>query len=346
MSIYVKDADGNRTKVAGIGLPGPAGKSAYQYAVEGGFSGTEDEFRALMGVRSNQNLLDNWYFADPVNQKGQTVYQEGGYTIDGWYCGGGLAVSVESGWLKLNNSSAENKFFIQKLEPELMDNVAGNKTALSFLYKITGASSQFSLRYFHDEKYINVAFGIMVNSNGQTGLCVAGSPEIPSSKVGWQVLVQVMPGSTLYLKAVKLELGPVQTLAHKEGDTWVLNDPPPDKALELLKCQRYMFVIRNTSGVNPGVGWGVANDSSTMSIDIPVPISMRAVPSVEMSGSWFLLGLGLSFEAESHTIYTRGYSQNTVSTAIAGFSGLEVGKAVSLIANNDPSAKIILDANL
>ena len=41
------------------------------------------------------------------------------------------------------------------------------------------------------------------------------------------------------IKAAKLELGPVQTLAHKEGDTWVLNDPPPNKALELAKCQRY-----------------------------------------------------------------------------------------------------------
>ena len=44
----------------------------------------------------------------------------------------------------------------------------------------------------------------------------------------------------LYIKAAKLELGPVQTLAHKdENGNWILNDPPPSKALELAKCQRY-----------------------------------------------------------------------------------------------------------
>ena len=41
------------------------------------------------------------------------------------------------------------------------------------------------------------------------------------------------------IKAAKLELGPVQNLAHKEGGVWVLNDPAPNKALELAKCQRY-----------------------------------------------------------------------------------------------------------
>lgn len=82
MSIYVRDADGNRQKIAGVVLPGPAGKSAYQYAVEGGFSGTEEEFRAVVGVRSNPNLLDNWYFADPINQRGQKEYGDNQYAID------------------------------------------------------------------------------------------------------------------------------------------------------------------------------------------------------------------------------------------------------------------------
>ena len=34
--------------------------------------------------KPNENLLDNWYFADPINQRGQTEYTEGGYTIDRW----------------------------------------------------------------------------------------------------------------------------------------------------------------------------------------------------------------------------------------------------------------------
>lgn len=47
MSIFAVDKDGNRKQIAGVGLPGPAGKSAYQYAVEGGFAGTEAEFSSM-----------------------------------------------------------------------------------------------------------------------------------------------------------------------------------------------------------------------------------------------------------------------------------------------------------
>ena len=32
----------------------------------------------------NPNLLDNWYFGNPVNQRGQTEYTGGGYTVDRW----------------------------------------------------------------------------------------------------------------------------------------------------------------------------------------------------------------------------------------------------------------------
>ena len=86
MGVYFKDASGKRIKVAGggSGAAGPSGqdgKSAYDYAVAGGYTGTEAEFQALMGSgpwvpeagyipASNPNLLDNWYFLDPINQRG------------------------------------------------------------------------------------------------------------------------------------------------------------------------------------------------------------------------------------------------------------------------------------
>lgn len=49
------------------------------------------------------------------------------------------------------------------------------------------------------------------------------------------------------LKAVKLELGSVQTLAHQDGEgNWVLNDPPPHPQQELAKCQRYFAAYPHT----------------------------------------------------------------------------------------------------
>ena len=71
-------------------------------------------------------------------------------------------------------------------------------------------------------------------------------------------------GDYLDIKAMKLELGPVQTLAHKEGDTWVLNDPPPNKALELAKCQKYQqeLVVPNTTYSFIAVGNATTNNTA------------------------------------------------------------------------------------
>ena len=43
MAIFI-----NGKKVAGIGPPGADGKSAYQFAVDGGYVGTESEFKTLL----------------------------------------------------------------------------------------------------------------------------------------------------------------------------------------------------------------------------------------------------------------------------------------------------------
>lgn len=52
MAVKVTDSGGKSVNIAGRGRPGSPGadgKSAYQYAVAGGYTGTEEEFQALMG---------------------------------------------------------------------------------------------------------------------------------------------------------------------------------------------------------------------------------------------------------------------------------------------------------
>lgn len=231
MSIYVRDAGGNRQKIAGVGLPGPAGKSAYQYAVEGGFSGTEEEFRAVVGVRSNPNLLDNWYFADPINQRGQIKYTDdrnsGVYSIDRWEVGWLGTIEVHDGFIRIVGGPQKGSAFNlqQKLEQAK---------------KLNGRIVTASIMYSHSHE--NIGFGLwdqfasLPNTNGNIG--VFSTTKIYHEGETFAIMA-TSENTTIDIYAVKLELGPVQTLAHKEGDTWVLNDPPPNKALELAKCHRY-----------------------------------------------------------------------------------------------------------
>ena len=45
-----------------VGPQGAAGKSAYQYAVEGGYTGTETAFKALMADAATETYVDEWVY--------------------------------------------------------------------------------------------------------------------------------------------------------------------------------------------------------------------------------------------------------------------------------------------
>lgn len=272
MSIYVRDAAGNRQKIAGVGLPGPAGKSAYQYAVEGGFSGTEEEFRAVVGVRSNPNLLDNWYLADPINQRGQTEYIGFVYTIDRWGTEG-ATIKVGDDGLQLENPSEGAVQFVTNFEASrLIDNQV---YTASLLAKDLIGSGTMVIQYREG------AFTYLLSAPLSDGL-ISVSGNLSTSGVnllGYMIVLH--PNSSVKLIAAKLELGPVQTLAHKEGDTWMLNDPPPNKALELAKCQRYYEKITYTGGLFRAHN-NTDNNISVDFLDIIVPFETekRVRPSV------------------------------------------------------------------
>ena len=274
MSIYVRDADGNRQKIAGVGLPGPAGKSAYQYAVEGGFSGTEEEFRAVVGVRSNPNLLDNWYFADPINQRGQIKYTDdrnsGVYSIDRWEVGWLGTIEVHDGFIRIVGGPQKGSVFNlqQKLEQTK---------------KLNGRIVTASIMYSHSHE--NIGFGLwdqfasLPNTNGNIG--VFSTTKIYHEGETFAIMA-TSENATIDIYAVKLELGPVQTLAHKEGDTWVLNDLPPNKALELAKCQRYQFVI-NPQQLYAKFGIAVSHDIDMVFADVALPVPLRALPAIQVT---------------------------------------------------------------
>ena len=278
MSIYVRDAGGNRQKIAGVGLPGPAGKSAYQYAVEGGFSGTEEEFRAVVGIRSNDNLLDNWYFADPINQRGQTEYIGFVYTIDRWITEG-ATIKVEDDGLQLENPSEGAVQFVTNFEASrLIDNQV--YTAAILAKNLVG--SGIMIIQHRAGMYTYLAANAL--SEGLT----ATSGQISKSGIPLlDITIRLEPHSSVKLIAAKLELGPVQTLAHKDASgNWVLNDPPPDKALELAKCQRYYLssYINNPPGTpqtfeNELVLIAIKNDRFNVN-GIEFPARMRITPNV------------------------------------------------------------------
>lgn len=217
-----------------------------------------------IGAASNPNLLDNWYFADPINQRGQTSYSGSLYGIDRWRVNDATA-SLVNGLVLVPTSYNNN--LIQMIEPKVWNALAGKTVTLSFLASdITGywilASHNTALKTFGETGVLSVTYKVPYGIEDTfkfVALCGGA-------------------GASVTPKAAKLELGSQQTLAHQDADgNWVLNDPPPNKALELAKCQQYFRVFNAYSKF-------LAQYIDGNKVVFAFPEIMRSAPS--MSGNW------------------------------------------------------------
>lgn len=252
-----------------------------------------DQLGAEMELVSNENILRNWYFADPVNQKRQTEYTGPGYTIDGWLLRDvGASVIIVDGGIKVSP-----QWFVQDFEA---DRIGPGKYTLSCLC-FGGGISNMTVGIYTDTGIIDVPVTIK-----STGPLAYGTFSVPESSIRRKMgisLVSDLTGNTIF-KAAKLELGSKSTLAHKVGDTWVMNDPPPDKALELAKCQRYQFGLE-------GVYSAYGNAQTQLFVSIPNH-DLRCIPSISgISIGWYRTN-GQQFNCENPSVVSVSLAKNTI----------------------------------
>ena len=209
--------------------------------------------------KPNRNLLNNWYFPDPVNQRGEEAFAAvRGYCIDQWYIYGGTISQTTNG-ISLQKNSGYVELH-QKLEA--LDT--------SLTYTLSAI--------VNDElRTVTGIIGDIYNALAARGWDGEPTNRIEayiSTTLKNVVMVRfVFVNSNAYVvKAAKLELGDHQTLAHQDSSgKWILNDPPPDKPLELLKCRRYYQVL----------DWlGGGTNFAPIRVFYPLPVDMRATPSV------------------------------------------------------------------
>lgn len=238
----------------------------------------------------NPNLLDNWYFSNPVNQRGKTEYTAVGYSIDRWYLNRGSLEIVDDGvQLKWNGTSGTDAY-IQHRFP--IDDKYFYGKPLTFsalvdgeLYSITATPTQ------------TAGFSAIENfPNGYISITTWNS-----SNVSIAVTIATNTTGGFKLIAAKLELGDTQTLAHQDSSgNWVLNEIP-NYGEQLARCQRYFVKIPKFTTIGMLTSGGVVY---YMSIYLPVP--MRTAPVVGGSPQWrgTLSSGGRSAHASAYTAFT------------------------------------------
>ncbi len=239
-----------------------------QYALCSQYSPSTGEF--VGSQHSNPNLLDNWYLADPINQRGQTEYVGSKiYSIDRWITYG-LKVSIND-----NNLT---------LTPQENAGIAFGQPTKEFLF-----NKQLTLSVLLLDGRLFTGTGSLKPGSNWLQSTLYRDNDIrlwlQNRENDFQTVIDCTTSTQIV--AVKLELGPVQTLAHKEGDVWVLNDPLPVKSVELAKCQEYQFVVGG--GNNRHIGTfeiGTSGNKIFTRIAVTLPTTQRkSTPAVKILGS-------------------------------------------------------------
>ena len=176
----------------------------------------------------NPNLLDNWYFLNPVNQRGQTSYTNG-YGIDRWCQRRTIStVSLSDSGVTITDLNNYEAGFIFDQDLPLKKQLVGKQVTVSLL--VSEVSGNVA---------VQCGGGAMwITSVGLHSFTV-DSYDNSDNLVYLLRLFNAEASSSITLIAAKVELGDTQTLAHQDfNGNWVLNEVPKYSE-ELLKCHQY-----------------------------------------------------------------------------------------------------------
>lgn len=271
-----------------------------------------NETNIALQSKPNPNLLDNWYFRNPINQRqGRIVkpnttyysdnqlttaagttgayvtayryatgtangvnyasfkledsdtaptyyaapenvvrgYTGAGYGIDRWAYHANANVLIKDGYIELSTSIDSDIYFMQKFEKSLP----------------TGAVFTFSVL---EENGALTAITQKIGDSTVNGVLSSGGGFNLSAT---RAAIFVNNTTASEIKAIKLELGSQQTLAHQdENGNWVLNEIP-DYGEQLARCQRYFAPELRGICVPSGIGDYCAAYAK-------LPVTMRTAP--------------------------------------------------------------------
>lgn len=271
---------------------------------------------------SNPNLLDNWYFGNPVNQRGLTEYT-GGYSIDRWKLLNNNVLAITNSAIEL--TFVDNNYVIW----EQMESIPKGTYSLSLLF----------------------ADGAFVTWSGVVDVSQAGFEAGTTRYKNWNIAIYSdktvritcigSSGDKITILAAKLELGPTQTLAHQENGVWVLNEVP-EYGEQLRRCLRHDYILGNASQNCPiGIGTAYSNDGVVCVIQLPE--YMRTNPAVALSGE-VQIRFSSTQILTATSVLNYGFSGDKVQLYFPGLSGLTPGQSCDLF--TQANSRLEFNSNL
>lgn len=272
-----------------------------------------------LGTFVRPNLLDNWYFGRPVDQRG-------GYVVPGGtqiYADSALtdtSPGVTTAWRKVEyvnstyciyrGTGGTGLYYVKTADVvrgytggysidrwRLLNNnvlvIANNAIELTFVDNNYIIWEQFeSIPKGIYSLSLLFADGAFVTWSGVVDVSQAGFEAGTARYKNWNIAIYHdktvritcigSSGDKITILAAKLELGPTQTLAHQDAaGNWVLNEVP-EYGEQLRRCQRYCFV---TNANHFFSGWCTQTNKFWTCIPTPVPLRAKPIISVIAPGT-------------------------------------------------------------
>lgn len=203
----------------------------------------------------NPNLLINSNLS--INQKGQAEYTEGGYIVDGWRISSGTIYNTESKTMSAKSSDGL-EYYIEQVVENAVD-LCGKEITLSAEVLSTG-TCVVGIYASNGIEYTIAASDVIVEGIASCTM------KVPEDATLLFARVLGLGNYETTIKNVKLELGTVATLF-----------VPPNPAVELMKCQRYL-----TSLMQSSVYRAVAIGTDYIDFSIPTPTTMRPISGMSI----------------------------------------------------------------
>lgn len=275
------------TKTSQLGLTKPAYTDAADIAV---LNGNFDLIDKAVGNGARVvNLLDNSWFVNPINQRGQTVYTGIGYTIDRWRTWGEGNITVGNGYISASQSLWQ-----------YVANIDASKTHTAAICLADG------------RKYVYSG----IPNNGGMG------------EWGNTIFCGVENGGVFFRIEDNMDDNIVWAALYEGAYTADTLPAYVYKgyAAELAECQRYYLHVGSSYSdwltVSYAQGWGII-------MEIPSPMTMRATPSAVVLDEGIKVFLSSGWTAANSiavSTYRRGGSVFLLLSGTNGAIGLDAGK--------------------
>lgn len=300
----------------------------------------------------NRNLLDNWYFGNPVNQRGKTTYSGAGYGIDRWTMLSSGSIAVGDTGITFQSTDGTAPYMYEIVDKDKLAALKGQAVTASALFGGGVGTKRCTVVCYRPGEPGYTEFSSPTVAGTGIG---SVSFTIPSDTTKVEFRLQTGEwGVTGALSAIaaKLEMGSQQTLAHQDANgNWALNEIS-DYGEELTKCMRYLQIIStpyDTSG--NGVAIGYANNTVDLWVPIPLAVPMRISPTPTIpTGGVSLFKVGkTSGSPKDVTKVTGGWAMQTggactMRSLIFTASGLTAGETYTLFVQK--GAQIVFSAEL